>query len=114
MAQSSTKAQREEIQNIMVEVARTELAAVGAALKFWGGWVQSAEKYSQKLSAELEKVSEDEGVSQKFVGNLTDLTREYLREIVALPTVAFEHFSGEMQKISKPAAKRARRARAKN
>jgi hypothetical protein len=113
MAQTTPAPQSEELQSIMVEVARTQLAAVTAALKFWGGWVESADKYTQKLSAELEKVSEGGALSQKFVGEFTDLTREYLREIIALPSVAVEHFSGELERISKPAAKRTRKARAK-
>ena len=111
MAQKA--AQSEELQNIIVELARTELAAVGAALKFWSNWIGSAEKYSQGLSAVLQKVSDGGGVSPKFVGNLADLTREYLREMADLPKVAAEHFGVEMNKISKPAAKRTRRARAK-
>jgi len=113
MAQSTPAPQSEELQSIMVEVARTQLAAVSAALKFWGGWVESADKYTQKLSTELEKVGEGGVASQKFVGELTDLTREYLREVVALPHAAVEHFSGELDRISRPAAKRTRKARAK-
>jgi hypothetical protein len=117
MAQTSTAKQSEEIREIMVEVARTQLAAVTAALKFWGGWVQSAEKYTQKISAELTRVSEGTDDSQKFVGRLTDFSREYLREMIALPTAAADHFATEIEKISKPAGKpappRARKARAK-
>ena len=103
----------EELQNIMVEVARTELAAVTAALKFWGGWVQSADKYAQKITAELERVSERGAISGNFAGHLTDFTREYLREIIALPNLAVEHFASQVEKISKPSARRTRRARAK-
>ena len=113
MAESTSTTQSEELQNIVVEVARTQLAAVTAALKFWGGWVESADKYTQKISAELEKVSEGGAVSKNFVGQLTDFSREYLREIITLPNLAVEHFANEVEKISKPSAKRTRKARAK-
>lgn len=117
MAQTGTTKSTEEIREIMVEVARTQLAAVTAALKFWGGWVESADKYTQKISAELTRVSEGADDSQKFVGRLTDFSREYLREMIALPTTAVDHFASEIEKISKPVGKaapaRARKARAK-
>lgn len=117
MAQTATAKQTAEIRDIMVEVARTQLAAVTAALKFWGGWVESADKYTQKISAELTRVSEGTDDPQKFAGRLTDFSREYLREMIALPTTAVDHFASEIEKISKPVGKAAppptRKARAK-
>jgi len=115
MAQNPSATQSDELRDIMVEVARTELAAVTAALRFLGGWVQSADKYTQQISAELEKIREGRAVPDRFVGQLTDLSREYLREIEALPKVAAEHFTGEIERISKPKRppKRTRKARAK-
>lgn len=39
MAQTASTKASEEVREIMVEVARTQLAAVTAALKFWeAGW----------------------------------------------------------------------------
>jgi hypothetical protein len=113
MAETNSPVQGEEIRNIMVEVARTQLAAVTAGLKFWGGWVESANKYAEKISAELEKMSDGGAVSEKFIGQFTDFSREHLREIIALPNLVAEHFAAEVEKISKPAAKRTRKARAK-
>jgi hypothetical protein len=117
MAQAASARQNEELRDIMIEVARTQLAAVTAALKFWGGWVESADKYTQKISAELTRVSEGTENSPKFVGRLTDFSREYLREMISLPNVAVDHFATEIEKISrpvgKPAPKRTRKARAK-
>src|ERR1017187_4065554 len=109
----STSTQSEELQSIIVEVARAELAAVTAALKFWGGWVQSADKYARKISSELDKVSEGGAISKNFAGQLTDFSREYLREIITLPNLAVEHFASEVEKISKPSPNRTRKARAK-
>lgn len=113
MAKSTASAQSEQIRNITVELARTQLAAVTAALKFWGSWIQSADKYAQKIGAELDKVSEGGDISNDLAGQLADFTREYLREIVTLPNLALEHFASEVEKISKPAPSRTRKARAK-
>jgi hypothetical protein len=117
MAQAASARQSEEVRDIMIELARTQLAAVTAALKFWGRWVESADKYAQKLGAELTRVSEGSGNSQEFAGRLTDFSREYLREMISLPNVAVDHFVGEIEKISKPVGKpvpgRTRKARAK-
>ena len=116
MVQKTSARSSEELREIMLEVARTQLAAVTAALKFWGGWVESANKYTQKISDELARVSEARDDSEKFVGRLTDSSREYLREMTALPNLAVDHFVGEMEKISKAvrkAPKRTRKARAK-
>lgn len=117
MVQTTSEKSVEELRTIVVELARTELAAVTAALKFWGAWVDSATKYAQRLDTELRHVSGGSEDSQAFVGRLTDFSREYLREVVSLPTIAMEHFATEVEKISKPVAeappKRARQARAK-
>src|SRR5580692_4516930 len=117
MAQATASTTNEEVRSIMLELARTELAAVGSALKFWGDWVASADKYTQQLRAEIDKADQG-GTSQQFVGKLGDLTREYLREVVALPAAAVERFNREIEKTvpaaaTTPAAKRKRRARAK-
>jgi hypothetical protein len=116
MAQTASAKTSEEVREIMVEVARTQLAAVTAALKFWGGWVESANRYTEKISAELTRISQGEH-SEKFVGSLLDSSREYLREMIALPDLAVDHFTSEVEKISKPAGKsapkRSRKARAK-
>jgi hypothetical protein len=117
MAQATASTTNEEVRSIMLELARTELAAVGSALKFWGDWVASADKYTQQLRAEIDKADQG-GTSQQFVGKLGDLTREYLREVVALPAAAVERFNQEIEKTvpaaaTTPAAKRKRRARAK-
>jgi hypothetical protein len=118
MAQATAATTNDEVRSIVMELARTELAAVASALKFWGDWVASADKYTQQLRAELDKADQGGETSQQFVGKLADLTRGYLREVVALPAAAVEHFNHEVEKntsaaATTPSAKRKRRARAK-
>jgi hypothetical protein len=104
----------DEIQKLIIEAARTQLAAISAATKFWVGWAQSADKYAQSLSDELAKISDGSTDSKEVVGRLTDLTREYLRNLSELPNMTARQFSGEIEKLAKPAVKRARSAKAKD
>ena len=117
MPPTASERQSEQLRDLMIEVARTQLAAVTAAVKFWRGWVESADKYTQKISDELRRVSEKTEDSKQFVGRLADFSREYLREMSSLPTVAADHFANEIMKVSRPvgnpAPKRSRKVRAK-
>jgi hypothetical protein len=114
MPSETSSTQSEDIQRLMIEAARTQLAAISAATKFWAGWAESADKYSQAISDELAKISEGGTTSKDVVGRLADLTREYLRNLAELPNTALRQFSGEIEKISKPQAKRTRSAKAKD
>lgn len=114
MASETSSTQSDDIQKLIIEAARTQLAAISAATKFWAGWAQSADKYAQSLSDELARISEGNTDSKEVVGRLTDLTREYLRNLSELPNLTARQFSGEIEKLGKPAAKRARSAKAKD
>jgi hypothetical protein len=114
MSAATSSKKSEELRSLMIEVARTQVAAVTAAVKFWDGWVKSADQYTQAISAELAKVDEGSEGSKEFVGRLTDLSRQYLRDLSDLPNLAVKQFTSEVEKIGKPTAKRARAARAKD
>lgn len=99
---------------MLVEAARTQLAAVTAATRFWAGWAEVVDKYAQGISDELARIdAEDE--PGDLAARLSDLTREYLRDLSELPSVSVKHFNSELEKIgaSKP-GKRTRAARAKD
>jgi hypothetical protein len=112
----STKAeppsQSDQLRGVLVEAARTQLAAVTAGIKFWADWVQSADKYTRALNAELAKL-EEPGDPGDVVGRVSDLTREYLRNMTQLPSSAFKEFNTQLDTIGKPKPKRARSARVK-
>jgi hypothetical protein len=112
MARKAKGHTADTITPMMMELARAELAAMTAALKFWGGWVQSADKYTRGIGSELDRASSSGVNAREFVGRLTDLTRGYLREMVDLPNVAMRHFADEMEHVGAKAS-RTRRARAK-
>lgn len=99
MARKSSGRGSDNITPVMIELARTELAALTASLKFWAGWVQSADKYTRGISSELDRASTKGGDTREFSGRLTDLTRGYLREVAELPNVAMKHFVDEMEHV---------------
>lgn len=101
------------MRGVLVEAAQTQLAAVGAVIKFWAGWAESADKYTRAVNAELAKL-EQRGETGDTVGRLSDLTREYLRNMTQLPSLAVKEFNSQLETIGKPKAKRTRAARAKD
>jgi hypothetical protein len=105
--------QGDQLRSVLVEAARTELAAVSAAITFWAAWAESAAKYTRALDDELAKVDHS-GESGDVVGRVTDLTREYLRSVTQLPSTAVKEFNGRLETIGQPRAKRTRAARVKD
>lgn len=105
--------QLNDLRDLTVEAARVQLSAMTSVTKFWAGWAQSAEKYTQGLSDELEKIDKDGTKLDTALNRFSDLTREYLRELGKLPNIAAEQFSGEIDRLSKLKTPRIRVARAK-
>ncbi len=114
MKANSSKAPTDDVRQVVVAAARTELAAISAAIGFWAGWVESADRYTQGLGRELAGIEDGSVNSDEVVGRLTDLSRQYLRELTELPRASVKQFTSELKKISQPKAKRTRAARAKD
>jgi hypothetical protein len=106
--------QGDRIREIVVEVARTELAAITAATAFWGGWVTAADKYAGAIREELARIDSDRDAASDLGGRMSDLTREYLRNVIELPTLAVDQFNSELEKVGAPKRKRTRAARVKD
>jgi hypothetical protein len=104
----------DQLRDVLVEAARTQLAAVTAATTFWAGWVQAADKFAQGVSHELARLDDPAREDSEFVGRFTDLSREYLRDLTELPNLAVKHFNGELEKIGRPRKRRSRAARVKD
>jgi len=117
VADPGAPAQREQIRAVMIETARTQVAAVTAGISFWSGWVDAAEKYTGAISDELAKLEADPTATTELTGRLSDLTRTYLRELTELPSATVKRFNSELEKIGSsaaaPKAPRKRAARAK-
>lgn len=114
-AQSAAESSRqsEQVRGLVVEAARTQLAAVTALMKFWAGWVESADKYTRAVDIELAKLEKSPNTGD-LAGRLSDLTREYLRNMAQLPSAAVKEFNSQLETIGKPKPKRTRAARAKD
>jgi hypothetical protein len=101
------------VRDILVEAARTQLAAVTAATTFWAGWAEMADSYAKSVSDELAKLERENGDAGDLLGRITDLTREYVRNLTELPTTSVQHFNTQLETIGKRTAKRTRAARVK-
>jgi hypothetical protein len=104
--------QGDQLRDVLVEAARTELAAVSAGVKFWGAWAQSVDTYTRALDDELARL-EQVGDSANLVGRISDLTRAYLRDVSQLPSTAVKEFNSRLETIGKAKPKRTRAARVK-
>lgn len=114
MSSPAPESSDRQVRDVLIEAARTQLAAVTAATRFWAGWAEVADKYAQGISDELARI-DAEGEAGDLVGRLSDLTREYLRDLSELPSVSVERFNSELEKIGAPKpGKRTRAARAKD
>lgn len=101
------------VRDILVEAARTQLAAVTAATTFWAGWAEMADSYAKSVSDELAKLEREDGDAGDLLGRITDLTREYVRNLTELPTMSVQHFNTQLETIGKRTGKRTRAARVK-
>lgn len=101
------------VREILVEAARTQLAAVTAATTFWAGWAEVADSYAKSVSDELAKLEREDGDAGDLLGRITDLTREYVRNLTELPTTSVQHFNAQLETIGKRKATRTRAARVK-
>ena len=112
-APKKSEDQGDAVRAILVEAARTQLAAVTAATTFWAGWAEAANAYAQNVSDELAKLDAEDGDTGDLVGRITDLTREYLRNLTELPTTSVQHFNSQLETIGKRKGPRTRAARVK-
>ena len=101
------------VRDLVVEAARTQLAAVSAGIHFWAAWIDSADRYTQAIGAELARLEGDKEPAGDIAARLADCTRAYVRELTTLPAVAVQHFNGELEKIGQPKRRRSRSARVK-
>ncbi len=75
MATKASNEKTKEIRDLMIEAARLQLAGLTSVVKFWAGWAQAADKYTQAMSDEVARISEGSVESNDIVGRLSDLSR---------------------------------------
>jgi hypothetical protein len=101
--------QANAVREVLVHAARIQLASITAASRFFAGWAQSAERYTQALSDELLDRVHGETAPSELIGRLASVSSLHLRELTALPNAAVSHFNNQ---LTKPAKTRRRTRRA--
>jgi hypothetical protein len=104
----------DEVRGIVVESLRMQLATLHAGIAFWQGWVDRAAEFAQAASRDLFQLTDTKADVSKVIGQVTDTTRKYLRQVTELPNLAVATFNEEMKPSRAPAGtKRKRAARVK-
>jgi hypothetical protein len=88
--------QAETARDVVLHIARIQLASLTAASKFFAGWAQSADRYVQAVSAELRARMHGETESTELAARLAAVSTEHLHELTALPNVAVRQFNREL------------------
>ena len=102
----------DDVRQVLLESARIQFAALNAGVAFWSKWVESTSKLAQSANEQIMVLSKDDADSNKVVGKITDLSREYLRSLTELPNQAVARFNADLAKVA-PSAERKRAAKAK-
>jgi hypothetical protein len=88
--------QGETARDVVMHIARIQLASITAASKFFAGWAQSADRYVLAVSGELRARIHGDTQSTELAEHLAAISTEHLRELTALPNVAVRQFNREL------------------
>ena len=88
--------QAETARDVVIHIARIQLASITAVSKFFAGWAQSADRYVQAVSGELRARIQREKESTELAEHLAAISTEHLRELTSLPNVAVRQFNREL------------------
>jgi len=88
--------QAETPSDVVLQIARIQLASITAVSKFFAGWAQSADRYVQAVSGELRERIQRETESTELAEHLAAISTEHLRELTSLPNVAVRQFNREL------------------
>ncbi|MGE5433927.1 MAG: hypothetical protein ACM3S3_03975 [Candidatus Doudnabacteria bacterium] len=88
--------QDETARDVVMHIARIELASITAASKFFAGWAVSADRYVQAVNGEIRARLQGETESNELASHLAAASNEHLHELTALPNVAVRHFNREL------------------
>jgi hypothetical protein len=91
--------QNKQVRDVMIEAAQMQLASTTAAVKFWASWAEATSKFTQNISQELARITDEGTASDDVVVRLADLNLQYLRELSELPKAAATQFSSDLEKF---------------
>ena len=103
----------EDIRQLMVETAKVQVASLDAGIAFWTGWVERTSDFARAANKELLRLSEDKADANLTISRLVDSSREYLRRVSELPTLAATEFTSQLGKSGSKKTSPRRSAKAK-
>lgn len=86
-----------EVRDVLIETAQVQMASLNAGIAFWRGWVEEASRFAEETNRRLARLA-DEGDPGATLGEMTDASRSYLRELSKLPEVAARTFTEELDR----------------
>jgi hypothetical protein len=92
----ATQTETQTTREVLLHIARIQLASLTAASKFFAGWAQSADRYVQAVTVELRGRVHGELDSTELAEHLAAISTEHLRELTALPNAAVRQFNREL------------------
>src|ERR1017187_1031502 len=98
----------DDLRQIMLETAQIQFATLNAGIVFWSQWVENASKTAQGISNQLLLAGKEGSDTDKILGTITDLTREYLRKTTELPNAAVARFNADVKPAGGPKGTRTR------
>ena len=90
--------QAHAVRQVAVHAARIQLASITALSRFFAGWVQAADRYTEAISDELLDRVHGETTPRELIDRLATVSSLHLRELSALPNVAVRHFNDQLNK----------------
>lgn len=115
---ATNKSERQsDYEDLLMDAIEVQLAAVRAGIEFWSTWVEQSTKFSEEAIKRMAEIKDKPADAGRLLMEITDASRESLREMTGLPRVTAESFIKELDKFSQArssgsekAGKRPRRA----
>jgi hypothetical protein len=105
--------QANDIRQLMMETAKVQVASLDAGIAFWTGWVERTSAFAKTANAELLSLTKESADTDKSIARLVDSSREYLRQVTELPSLAAAEFSSRLNKSGSAGRSPRRSGRAK-
>ena len=106
------KNQTTDVNEIILETARVQLATLNAGISFWTGWLENASQYAQQVSDALAEISSSKSDPGKITSQITDAGKTFLRQTTDLSSRAVDQFNNDLKGVARK-QKRSRSAKAK-
>jgi len=90
-----------EIREVLINAVEVQLAALKAAVSFWGEWMERTSAFVKTASKSLSTVRSADKDAGQVLLEVVDAGRESMRTMTELPKKAAERFIDELDKIEK-------------